>query len=53
MKTRDKRKVGGPIPVQVATEPVLLPLMIEEAVGRVVLTVAGVVLCYWLTSRRK
>lgn len=47
------KKVGGPVPLQVATESVLLPSILEGVLGRVALAAAGVLACYWLSKRKR
>lgn len=52
-EARKPPKVGGPIPLSVATESVLFGGMLEQQLGRVVLAVAGVALCWWMTTKSK
>lgn len=48
-----KKSVGGPVPLHVATESVLFGDVLEQKLGRVMLAVAGVAFCYWLTTRKR
>lgn len=53
MSDDDDRRVGGPIPLSVATESVLFAGMIEEKLRNALMLGGTIALMYWLSTRKR